>query len=195
MKRFLLSGFLGLLLLPSTLLAADLDELLAKVRGGETVALEKDEAIAMLNRARPETPGSAGVYVNQVKAAVVAPKFHGGWPYRSSVLYHDTQKVYDGVKEAYTRSSDTIYLFATICPALALGKVQEADEIREDLKNKDVFLSRLAEANIKLWKQSIPPMVEVRKKELEKAAKDAAAKEAAEKEAAAKEPAKEPGKQ
>ncbi|MGC4017415.1 MAG: hypothetical protein QM755_23315 [Luteolibacter sp.] len=176
MKRSLVAAVCGFLF-AHPLFADSLDEYFAQVRGGEKVALERPDALATLNQALGEAKGSAEMYLAQIKASIVAPKFHGGWPYRSSLLYHDTKAVYDGIKDAYSKNNDAIYLYATICPALALGKKQEADELREQLKTKDPFLSRLVEANFELWKKSIPPLVEGRKKELEKMEKDKKAAE------------------
>jgi len=155
MKKTLTSTFFALVGACS-LSANGLDGLLQEVRAGKEVSISKEESRELLAPAFERfRAAQAMLYLDQVKASLVDPENHGGWPCRSHWL-SDTddsaKSIFEWLSAQFARDEDALYLYARICPAIVLEKDAEVDAILEQLKSKDAFLAERAIANVSDWR-------------------------------------------
>lgn len=84
-------------------------------------------------------PDRAEYYVRAVKMAIIFPRKHGGWPFRSRVRFSALPKL----KELYEEREDPFLLFASIFPLVTINQTEEAAQAYQTLRKSDPFLAKM----------------------------------------------------
>lgn len=158
MKTFALAA--GLILVASPTLRADqLDDLLKKVRAGESAAPGQAESEKLLEPAfKRFGPAVGALYLAQVKASLVDPENHGGWPCRSFWLWTEPNgapQIHAWLTQQFASKGDALYLYASLCPLIVMERQEEIPPLVEKIKARDKFLGEKVDENLKYWKDYI----------------------------------------
>jgi len=96
---------------------------------------------------------TAAFYSAQVKWAIIKPKSHGGYPYRSVLLRNNTTSaaVYKVLKADYLKEPTALKAYTLMCPALLYGKEELVAQLKKDIA-ADKYFSALLKKNLQNWK-------------------------------------------
>ena len=161
------------------LLRADrLDDLVAGLRSGAITSVDPAKRAEIL-KSTGETANNAfhesmvNLYLWEIKASIVDSDNHGGWPYRSFIVYDPDLRgsLTKALKARYEDKPDPVLAYARICPAIYAGDDQAVAGLESYLKQNDSFLYDREQAEVdKYWRPFIKSVLD------EQAAKDKPAK-------------------
>ncbi len=151
--------FLAQAILSPTICAADaLDGLMQGMRneGGVADADAAQRAIQARLAKDSSVLGNAIAesYLGQVKASVIDPDRHGGWPCRSSLVYNSSTRrtLTLALNARFKHRPDAFLAYALICPALYAKDDAMLNTALNYLRKNDPFLHQLAQSNMgKFW--------------------------------------------
>lgn len=93
----------------------------------------------------------ANDYLTQVKASIIDPENHGGWPCRSWLIYEPAlrRQLTPTLTARFDKKPDPTLAYALICPALFHQNEALLSRVLEYLRKNDRFLHDLAQTNLK----------------------------------------------
>ena len=162
-------------ILSPTVCAADaLDGFMEEVRnGGGAVDSDAAQRAIQARLAKDSTVFGNAIaesYLGQVKASVIDPDRHGGWPCRSSFVYYsNTRRALTlALNARFKHRPDAFLAYALICPALYAKDDAMLNTALDFLRKNDPFLHQLAQSNMgKFW---LPFITSTQKKQAPAAA-------------------------
>jgi hypothetical protein len=162
MKTITLLFLAGSLLASLAVRADPLDDLIAAMRAGTDGDVTPDQRQEILSGPRKQAAADyrlalAALYVSSVKAAIVHPQQHGGWPYRSSFLADPgtRQALAQGLKDKFEAEPDSVLAYAMLCPARFTRDDVWFGSAMAYLKENDGFLFDLAQKELATWQPYI----------------------------------------
>jgi hypothetical protein len=143
--------------------ADQLDDLLADMRRGNvtTTAAQRTEivGIALTECGNHYRSAIAQLYLAEIKASLIDPENHGGWPYRTFLLANKTylqENLTSELKRMYAAKPDPLLAYALVCPALFAGDDTLVGQVEAYLKDKDPFLYQREQTEVdKFWRPYI----------------------------------------
>lgn len=156
--------FLGCGALGAAALRADpLDDLLAGLRSGAVTQVDPAKRAEILKAtgaasAKAFDDAIVELYLWEIKASVVDDEHHGGWPYRSFLVYRPQLRelLTKALKERYEAQPDGLLAFALICPAIYARDARLVESLQAYLKDNDSFLYELQAKRIdEYWRPFI----------------------------------------
>jgi len=155
-KKLLLSlAAGGLMLIPCTARADQVDDLIADLRSGAVTtvdAVKRDEALKADQKKAYEiySNGLAALYVFEIKVSILEPEKGGGWPYRSFLVLDIGMRgnLTRALTERFEEKPDSMLAFALICPALYARDDGLLGRAESYLKENDPYLYKIVQAKI-----------------------------------------------
>ncbi len=132
-----------------------LDELIADKKAGVTrldPATQQTIVRAGLSRASSAHANAmADSYLAQVKASIVDPQNHGGWPCRSTLVYSPTMRrsLFAILRARFERKPDAMLAYALICPTIFERNEELMTRALNYLRANDSFLHDHAQERMK----------------------------------------------
>ena len=143
-----------------------LDEIISARRRGDLPGDPNAEQDAIQKRlstaATAERTAMTNAYLAQVKASIIDPENHGGWPCRSWLVVQSTPRrmITPLLKTRFERTPDAGLAFAVICPALYAKDEALLNRALAYLEKNDPFLHQLANQQMKsFWMPFIADML------------------------------------
>lgn len=150
MRAFLVSAAFACLLQ-----ADPLDELIGAARRGvapsDMTLVRAAIKTALGNDGQAYDRAVAQLYLSEVKASILDPENHGGWPYRSFLVMDggsQLEALFDELKRAYGESPNPILAYALVCPALYARDEALVGQLEAYLKLTDPYLYRMEQARV-----------------------------------------------
>lgn len=132
-----------------------LDEIISARRRGEPPgdANAEQEAIQkrLVTTSNAEHTAMTNAYLAQVKASIIDPEHHAGWPCRSWLVYQPTprRQITPILKLRFERTPDAMLAYAVICPALYAKDEALLNRALAYLEKNDPFLHQRANEQMK----------------------------------------------
>lgn len=145
-----------------------LDDLIAGLRSGAITSVDADKRAEILKSTGKAASDAynesmVNLYLWEIKASIVDPENHGGWPYRSFLVYTPDLRssLTKALKARYEDKPDPILAYARICPAIYAGDDQAVAGLESYLKENDSFLYDHEQADIdKYWRPFIKSVLD-----------------------------------
>ncbi|HTQ32103.1 MAG TPA: hypothetical protein VMI53_12910 [Opitutaceae bacterium] len=174
MNKFLFALASCLAFCASLVRADRLDDLIAGLRSGAITSVDPDKRAEILKSSGQEAlkaynESMVNLYLWEIKASIVDEENHGGWPYRSFLIYDSVLRssLTKALKARYEDKPDSILAYACICPAIYAGDDKQVADLESYLKQNDSFLYDREQAGVdKFWRPFIKSVLD------EQAAKD-----------------------
>lgn len=152
-----------------TLKADPLDELIGAARRGvaptDMVQVRATIKSVLGRDGQAYDKAVAQLYLSEVKASIIDPENHGGWPYRSFIVMDEgslPEDLIEVLKRSFAESPDPILAYALVCPALYAGDDALVGQAETYLRTTDPYLYKLEQSQVnQYWR---PWIKEKRKK-------------------------------
>lgn len=138
-----------------SLKADPLDELIGAARRGVAptdMAQVRATIQSVLGRAgQAYDKAVAQLYLSEVKASIIDPENHGGWPYRSFIVMDEgslSRDLIEELKRAFGENPDPILAYALVCPALYAGDEALVGKAEAYLRTADPYLYKLEQSQV-----------------------------------------------
>ncbi len=152
--RCRIAAVLGFVLAAPSGRADPLDELIADVKSG-VAPIDPAKRQATVQAGLGRASGSyanamVDSYIAQVKASIIDPENHGGWPCRSALVYQPTTRrtLTAILRSRFERKPDAIIAYAILCPAIYERNDELLTRALNFLKVNDPFLHDHAQARL-----------------------------------------------
>lgn len=153
-------SFLASGLLACTLQADPLDELIGAARRGvapsDLAQVRATIKSVLADHGQAYDRAVAQLYLSEVKASIIDPENHGGWPYRSFLVMDEgvqAETLLHELKRVYAESPNPTLAYALVCPALYAGDEALVGQLEAYLKRTDPYLHKLEQARVnEFWR-------------------------------------------
>lgn len=140
--------------------ADPLDELIGAARRGvaptDMVQVRATIKTVLTSEGQAYDRAVAQLYLSEVKASIIDPENHGGWPYRSFLVMDggsQAESLLDELKRSYAESPNPTLAYALVCPALYAGDEALVGQLEAYLKRTDPYLHKLEQAKVnEFWR-------------------------------------------
>lgn len=152
-SRFI--AFLACGLLACALQADPLDELIGAARRGvapsDLAQVRATIKSVLADHGRAYDRAVAQLYLSEVKASIIDPENHGGWPYRSFLVMDKgslSEDLLTELKREYAENPNPVLAYALICPALYASDETLVGQLEAYLKLTDPYLYKMEQGHV-----------------------------------------------